>query len=318
MKKKLKFRLQKTALKEEISPKNDNKYQQKTQQQPQQQHTVVKTSLIDRPYLETVHEEDLSLTNELQDDNSDCTDATSSLTSTIEIGVTVDYSTNSSTSSLTNQLDTNKTIKNDDLKSDSSSIDANDAQKPTESHLYEQLSQMKPLKPLNFKSSTSICLNLKEPETLQTLQTSSMIITPSLGYDELTDKAQSPIEQSDSKMTSSSTSSISSSSSSNLSGTNHENIDSAQQEEITPGTTNKNIKNDVSSNSSTCSFGSSGYNSDNFNGKNQKNDDLKSDQTAVSTMVVVPRRNSSIYSNGSQSQAGSTASRRVSLSVTDL
>jgi hypothetical protein len=45
-----------------------------------------------------------------------------------------------------------------------------------ETHLYEQLSQLKPLKSKSFKSSTSICLNIKETQPTTTITSSS---TPS-------------------------------------------------------------------------------------------------------------------------------------------
>jgi len=319
--------------------------------------------------LETVHEEDLSIVSDFQEDNFDTTDGTNSITSTMEIGVTVDYSDSASTNSLTNQ-----TIKNldeqqeRDLSSPSTSNSSSsfeniatqdaDAKKDPEpskqlndNQLYEQLSQMKPLKPLNFKSSTSICLN--QPDSLT--QTSSLISPADVtACDEQQSnvKAASPLnrEQSDSKMSSSSTSSLSSNSSStNLSGNAHsENAESPANncDEILPlihaANDKNNIKNDVSSSSSTCSF-SSGYNSDNNSNirvQSQKSEILidakdifanidatpKSEQQAnnsssSTTMVVIPRRNSTVLTTSSvnsSQQQGSTASRRVSLSVTDL
>lgn len=270
--------------------------------------------------METVHEEDLSLTNDLQDDNSDCTDATNSMTSTIELGVAADYtnSTSTSTNSLAQNSD-NHTLKNtDDLGASSTSFETTKSEntareedqefKSNDCQLYEQLSQMKPLKLLNFKSSTSICL-VNKPET----QADSFSAMPMI--DETLD-AKSPCEQNESKMSSSSTSSLSSSSSNNHS----ENADSPSNA-LNDELSNKNVKNDVSSSSSTCSFGSSGYHSDNSKQQQQlviQSDitELKTEQTAngvATSMMVIPRRNST-----NSSQSGSNATRRVSLSVTDL
>lgn len=51
-------------------------------------------------------------------------------------------------------------------------------------HLYHQLSELKPFKAKNFKSSTCICLNIKEPAATpdvapQSFSSCSMLITPS-------------------------------------------------------------------------------------------------------------------------------------------
>lgn len=134
--------------------------------------------------METVHEEDVSITSEFQEDNFDNTDGTNSITSTMEIGVTVDYSDSASDNSLTQQSSdqTNQTIRNSEQQGGNLSPSTSNSstsfesiasqeveakkdaelskqQQLNDNQLYEQLSQMKPLKPLNFKSSTSICLN---------------------------------------------------------------------------------------------------------------------------------------------------------------
>ena len=283
----------------------------------------------------------------------------------MEIGVTVDYSDSASDNSLTQQSSehTNQTIKNldehqtRDLSSSSTSNSSTsfesitthdaDAKKDSEpskqlndNQLYEQLSQMKPLKPLNFKSSTSICLNQPDSDT-QSMTTSNESTNLKASVSPLA-------EQSDSKMSSSSTSSLSSNSSStNLSGNAHsENAESpannCDELPLIQAVNDKsNIKNDVSSSSSTCSF-SSGYNSDNNSNirvQSQKSEILieakdmfanteaatqKQEQqhqpiNSSTTMVVIPRRNSTVLTSiNSSLQQGSTASRRVSLSVTDL
>lgn len=273
-----------------------------------------------------MHEEDISLTNELQDDNSDCTsDASNSLTSTMELGGAVDYSNsvNTSTNSLvTHQSSDNQTIKNsDDVGSSSTSFETTKSELNKEeteksnqdSQLYEQLSQMKPLKPLNFKSSTSICL-VNKPDT----QTSSISIMPMI--DESSSDAKSPTsEQIESKMSSSSTSSLSSSSSN--SNNHSENADSASSALNDDNHHNKNTnKNDVSSSSSTCSFSSSGYHSDKLHLADIS--EIKTEQTpngVATSMVVIPRRNSAIINQTTNSSGIQTqTSRRVSLSVTDL
>lgn len=135
---------------------------------------------IDRTFLETVHEE------ELPPSNSD----------------------ESNRKSVINSM----SVQSFESTSSSKEEKSNDETNQSKSQLYEQLSQLKPLKSQSFKSTTSICLNASvngentplvhatENSTQNKVLTSSMTITPNL---------LKPVEVLSEKITTESTSSLS-------------------------------------------------------------------------------------------------------------
>ena len=121
---------------------------------------INKANIIERPFLETVHEEDLTNFNENQEINSE-KNPKKSITS-ISIQPTV------SNEIKENQKDTiSMSI---ELKSELPKEIASNV----ESQLYEQLNQLKPLRSKYFKTSTSICLN-RDKSSTQTNESHSFL-----------------------------------------------------------------------------------------------------------------------------------------------
>lgn len=312
-----------------------NVFNQPQAPQPNQPHMI--KSVMDRSYLETVHEEDLTST----EDTSKSTDSSNSSANKTAI------------TSLSVQPFVSSTV-----EADSSNEKAD---KP-ENQLYEQLSQLKPLRSKSFKSSTSICLNVTPQSAAETnIMSSSMIITPSKSISDneininnekneicLTVQPPEPLNKSEAKLnvrfSDSPTTQLlknevttkvfnpASETYKLISFNKNGSSDEAKLNHIRLDNCNDKIQNENSAEtliSKSCleincntnetnkleqSASNSLFINELNNGKSNTNN------KSVSTMVI-PRRNSALIptsSNSALSSSISNAPRRVSLSVTDL